>query len=127
MNFKNKEFGYMAYPGIATELFPNKIKEIALHDIFLRVCDHMSQSAMNVRSRSRKRDLVICRQSYYYFARKYTKKSLTQIGRVVNFDHATVISGIRHINDLLDTDKSIKRQIELIDFEISQYFYKPNN
>ena len=67
-------------------------------------------------SRSRKREHVQPRQISMFFHKKLTKLSLAEIGRQTgNFDHATALSGIRTINNLIATDKDFKRQIEEIE------------
>lgn len=49
-----------------------------------------------------KKETVVVRQAYCYFARKYTKHSLALIGKTIKRDHATVLHHIGMVDDLLD-------------------------
>jgi len=55
-----------------------------------------------LRSKSRKRDLVLRRQVLCVLGRDMGL-NLSIIGKELNIDHATVIHGIKNINSLLDT------------------------
>ena len=47
-----------------------------------------------------------------YLAKKYTSKSLPDIGRKFsNRDHTTVIHAVKKINQLIQDDENIKRNI----------------
>lgn len=58
----------------------------------------------------RDRELVIVRQFITYFLKENTKMTLSQIGNVFGKDHATVLSGIRTIKGLIETDRVIYGQ-----------------
>ena len=49
---------------------------------------------------SRKRDIVEARFIAFQLSRKYTRHSLTHIGKVFKKDHASVLHGIKKFNDL---------------------------
>lgn len=123
----SKKFGYMAYPGIAIEKFPKKLPTIPLEWMLEKVCEMMHEDILSVRSRSRQREYVVCRQIYYFIARKYSNKSLSEIGATLGYDHATVLHGSRTVINLSQTDRKFKEQVTSIDNKISQYFYKQNN
>ena len=62
---------------------------------------------------SRKEETVRPRQIAMYFSKEMTKKSLCEIGsHICNRDHATVISSIQTVNNLIDTDKKFREDIE---------------
>lgn len=72
----------------------------------------------DIKKKSRKREIVIPRQSYHYFARKYfphIEVSLTLIGQTTSVDHATVIHSVKTIKNLIETDKRFKLKIQELD------------
>ena len=58
----------------------------------------------NLKSRSRKFEIVLARNIYFKFARKFTNKGLTPIGMEVNRDHSTVLHGLKTLAKDLETD-----------------------
>lgn len=63
-------------------------------------------------------DAAQARQICYYLIRNNTKKSLKEIGQNLgNKDHATVLYGVRTINNLCDIDKKLKYLVDTIEFE----------
>ena len=66
-------------------------------------------------SARRSRSLVRPRQIAMYLSKKYTTKSLPDIGR--NFsgrDHTTVIHAVKTVDKLMHKDKDILQSIDLI-------------
>lgn len=62
-----------------------------------RVAREAGLSLSEIRSRSRRRDLVDTRQAAALAARRETAASLPQIGRILNRDHSTVLHGLRQL------------------------------
>ena len=66
----------------------------------------------------RKREIVTARHLFCYFAKLMTNKSLTDIGRYIDRDHATVMHAIKKINNLLsyheETNSQVMRISELL-------------
>lgn len=77
--------------------------------------------------KSRKRKIVESRQLYCFFAKKYTDKTLTDIGSAIRplYNHATVLHSIKSVNSLYEFDKSIFNQVNIIDERLD--FYRGNN
>lgn len=74
-------------------------------------------------NKSRRRDLVVFRQIIYYFARKHTTLSLKEIGKTTfNQDHATVIHGVRMINDLISVDKEYAKIVDELQYQLNGKF-----
>lgn len=74
-------------------------------------------------NKSRRRDLVVFRQMIYYFARKHTTLSLKEIGKTTfNQDHATVIHGVRMINDLISVDKEYAKIVDELQCQLNGKF-----
>ena len=55
------------------------------------VCNYYNLSQDELRSRTRTRPIARARQMYMYLARLYTTASYSQIGSLVDRDHATVL------------------------------------
>lgn len=72
-------------------------------------------SIEELKSRSRKRSVAFPRQVAMYMTRKYTDKSLADIGGLYNRDHSTVLHAIRTITRDMSRDTSVGEQIELLD------------
>lgn len=65
-------------------------------------------------SKSRKRAVTFPRQVAMYLARKLTGEGLNDIGRTFNRDHSTVVHAIRVISEAINSNGSVKGQIELL-------------
>lgn len=66
-----------------------------LETFLLMTCDVLGADQKLVKSKSRRRDLVMARYLYFYAAHeRFPKKSLEAIGRVVGKDHSSVHAGI---------------------------------
>ena len=61
---------------------------------------------------TRKDEKVYARQLIAYFCREMKVGSLEFIGRKIGKDHATIVSGVKAINNYIDTDKIKRGQIE---------------
>lgn len=91
----------------------NVSKEISIEYIQKLVCDYFGISIDQVKSKTRKREIVQARQISMYFAKDLTKSSLKTIG--MHFggrDHSTVIHACQTVNDLMETDKKFKVDVE---------------
>ncbi len=94
----------------------NTSHEISIDYIQKVVCDYFKIQVNDIFSSSRKRNIVQVRQTAMYFAKKYTELSLAQIGaQCGNKDHATVLHACRTVENLKETDRHFKEQLEDID------------
>lgn len=97
-------------------LVKNSKKEISVDYIQKVVCDYFSLSPDLLQSKTRKREIVQARQIAMYFSKSLTKSSLASIGALIGGkDHATVLHACKTVNNLMDTDKRFKGQIESIE------------
>ncbi|MEA2105628.1 MAG: chromosomal replication initiator protein DnaA [Bacteroidota bacterium] len=97
-------------------LVKNSKKEISVDYIQKVVCDYFNLSPDLLQSKTRKREIVQARQIAMYFSKALTKSSLASIGALIGGkDHATVLHACKTINNLMDTDKRFKSQIETIE------------
>ncbi len=91
----------------------NSSKEISIELIQKLVCDYFNIAVDLVKSKTRKREVVQARQISMYFAKDMTKASLKSIGsHFGNRDHSTVIHACQTVNDLMDTDKRFRADVE---------------
>lgn len=93
----------------------NSTREISIEFIQKLVCDYFTIPVEMVKSKTRKREIVQARQISMYYAKDLTKSSLKTIG--MHFggrDHSTVIHACQTVNDLMETDKKFKADIEEI-------------
>jgi Bacterial dnaA protein helix-turn-helix len=85
------------------------------------VCNGEGRLPAALQGKTRKREIVFCRQVIMYFLRQFSDKdsvSLAMIGRVFNKDHATVLHSCKTIKNLIDTDKNIALKIKLYEADI---------
>jgi chromosomal replication initiator protein len=100
---------------IVDTLVKNTRKEISIDYIQKVVCDYFNIPLNMIGSKTRKREIVQVRQIAMYFAKQLTKASLSSIGtKIGNKDHATVLHACKTVNNLIDTDKRFKIDIEEI-------------
>jgi len=85
-------------------------KEISIDYIQKVVSDYFEMDIETLKSKTRKRNIVQARQLAMFFAKKYTKASLANIGsQIGKRDHATVLHACKTIDNLLETDKEFKK------------------
>jgi chromosomal replication initiator protein len=84
---------------------------IDLERIITFVCQAYGFSQDELRSKSRKRDRVIARNTAFYLARKHTDLSLTDIGRRFNRKHSTVIKGIAAVEKEISRKSTLGNQL----------------
>ena len=73
-------------------------------------------------SKSRKKACTFPRQVSMYFARKYTEKGLSEIGKAFNRDHSTVVHSIRVITEAMNQQGSVRGQMEMLDKKFNAKF-----
>jgi chromosomal replication initiator protein len=91
-------------------------KELSIDYIQKVVCDYFNIAPEMLHTKTRKREIVQARQIAMYFSKNLTKSSLTTIGtKIGGKDHATVLHACKTVNNLSETDKRFKAQIEEIE------------
>jgi chromosomal replication initiator protein len=86
--------------------------DLSVDDILAAVADYYGISAEQMTGPSRKREVARPRQLVMYLTRVETGASLPQIGRALgNRDHTTVMYGCDKIEDLMETDPTLRRQV----------------
>ncbi|GAB1411183.1 hypothetical protein MASR1M90_23370 [Desulfovibrionales bacterium] len=82
-----------------------------LDQIISFICQAYGIAFDDLRSKSRKKDRVIARNTAFYLARKHTDLSLADIGRRFNRKHSTVIKGIASVEQEVARQSPLGSQI----------------
>lgn len=97
----------------------SKKKEFTIDHIQKVVCNYFNVPVEMLQSKTRKREIVQVRQVSMFFSKSLTKSSLATIGsQIGDKDHATVLHACKTVNNLIDTDKRFRVQIEDIEKKI---------
>jgi len=97
----------------------NTVKEISIAHVVDVVCDYFGTTPEQLSVKNRKQEIVQSRQIAMYFSKKYTKASLSVIGKQCgNKDHATVWHAVNTINDRIETDKQFRAMMNDIEKKI---------
>lgn len=94
------------FPGVLT-----KHKLIDKQKIIITICNIYDIPFSEVKSDSRRTEVVEPRMVISYFLRKYTRLSLCSIGSVFNRQHSTTYHNIRAVADRIEVDKYFRRKI----------------
>jgi chromosomal replication initiator protein len=93
-------------------------RPLSLEDIVDYVCDVYRISPDQLKSKSRKRQFVLARNTAFLLARQHTDMSLVDIGIRFNRRHSTVVKGItsieRHLSLRTPLGRELERTIESI-------------
>jgi chromosomal replication initiator protein len=102
---------------LAKEVLKNIIKEIqsdvSVDFIQKTVAEYFKVNLDSLKSKIKKREIVIPRQVAMYFCKRYTQLTLALIGE--NFggrDHSTVIHALESVEDMMKTDSNFKSSVE---------------
>jgi chromosomal replication initiator protein len=102
---------------LAKEVLKNIIKEIqsdvSVDFIQKTVSEYFKVNVEQLKSKVKKREIVIPRQVSMYFCKRYTQLTLALIGE--NFggrDHSTVIHALESVEDMMKTDANFKASVE---------------
>ncbi|HOE04573.1 MAG TPA: chromosomal replication initiator protein DnaA [Bacteroidales bacterium] len=91
-------------------------REISIEYIQKVVCNYFGMPVEAISSQTRKREIVQARQIAMFFAKNMTKNSLAAIGSYIGGkDHATVLHACKTVNNLIETDKKFKLDVEEIE------------
>ncbi len=102
---------------LAKEVLKNIIKEIqsdvSVDFIQKTVSEYFKVDLDSLKSKIKKREIVIPRQVAMYFCKRYTQLTLALIGE--NFggrDHSTVIHALESVEDMMKTDPNFKVSVD---------------
>lgn len=94
-------------------------REISIDTIMEVVADYFKIAVADLKSKSRKKEIVYPRQVAVYLAKEYTDLPLKSIG--VHFggrDHSTIIHSVQTITELIETDRSVEETV----YRLRSYF-----
>ena len=98
------------------KLIKNTKREISIDYIQKVVCNYFNIAVDQLQSKTRKREIVQARQVAMFFSKSLTKASLANIGsQIGGKDHATVLHACKTVNNLLETDKRFRLQVDEIE------------
>ncbi|NBC83598.1 MAG: chromosomal replication initiator protein DnaA [Bacteroidetes bacterium] len=98
------------------KLIKNTKREISIDYIQKVVCNFYDIPIQMLLSHTRKREIVQARQVAMYYSKTLTKASLASIGaQIGGKDHATVLHACKTVNNLIETDKQFKSQMDEIE------------
>ncbi len=100
-------------------IFPSEKKSITPEIILAAVCDHFNVSKEDILSSKRPREIARPRQIAMYLCQYMTNSSQQAIASFMNKDHSTVHHGINLITKSIETDDSLKKQIEILKKKIN--------
>ena len=101
---------------IIDKLIKSTKREISIDYIQKVVCNYYSIGIEQLQSKTRKREIVQARQVAMFFSKTLTKSSLATIGsQIGGKDHATVLHACKTVNNLIETDKRFRLQVDEIE------------
>lgn len=119
-SFNKREVNIELAKSVVEKFVKNIRKEISIDYIQKVVSDYFKLDIETLCSKSRKRNIVQARQLAMFFAKKYTKASLANIGsQIGDRDHATVLHACKTVDNLLETDKQFRAYFEEINNKLS--------
>lgn len=87
--------------------------EVSINYLQKVVTEHYKVSLESLKSKTRKKEVVMARHVAMYLAKQYTNHSLKSIGHYCGGrDHSTVIHALQAVNDMLDTAPQFRLSLE---------------
>ncbi len=87
--------------------------EVGMDFIQKTISEYFKISTDDMKAKTRKKEIVIARQTAMYFAKEYTNHSLKSIGyHFGGRDHSTVIHAVQSVNDMMETDSRFRSSMD---------------
>lgn len=119
-SFNKKEVTLDLTKTIVEKFVKNIKNEISIDYIQKVVSDYFQLDVDTLKSKTRKRHVVQARQLAMFFAKKFTKSSLANIGsQIGDRDHATVLHACKTVDNLVETDKQFRKFVDDIHKKLS--------
>jgi chromosomal replication initiator protein DnaA len=104
---------------IIERFIKNSKQEVSVEYVVNVICDYFGITVETLSQNTRKHQVVQARQLAMYFAKKFSKASLSAIGsQCGNKDHATVYHACKTVSDRIETDKQFKSLVSDIEKKI---------
>lgn len=91
--------------------------------VFNEVKNEYGVTAFQLYSSSRHQAIREARQVFSHLMRKHTDMTLSEIGKLVNRDHSTVIHACRTVESDIDGNVRYKKRYERINDKITEKLY----
>lgn len=90
-------------------------RRISVEDIQKQVANHYNVKVSDMHSARRARQVARPRQVAMYLSKKFTSKSLPEIGRRFGGkDHTTVMHAVKRVEELMGTDHEFSQDVEML-------------
>jgi len=90
-------------------------RKVTMDEIIKKSCEYYKLRQSDMMSPNRTRTIARPRQMAMYLCKKYTTRSLPEIGRKFGGrDHTTILHGVRKIEELIGKDNQIAEDAELL-------------
>lgn len=100
-------------------LTPNQKKIISPEFIIEVVAEHFNVSINDILSEKRDKSIALPRQIAMYLSKQYTSYNISEIGKVFNKDHSTVISNTKKIDELVKTNTDVSNNVAVLTNKIN--------
>lgn len=104
---------------LAREVVANAVKisrrQLNLEVIARKVSAYYGVEVDAIFTKSRKREISDARQMVMYMAKKHTQMPLTAIGHSIDRSHATVLYGVRNIEERLGVERQLQQDVNAIE------------
>jgi chromosomal replication initiator protein len=98
-----------------SDIFTARETEYLPEEILRAVAEHYGLRPEELRGVGRRKEVVLPRQVAMYLIRELTHASLPEIGQFFGGrDHTTVLYAIQKVQELLDADRSLQKDLALI-------------
>jgi len=119
-SFNKKEVTLDLAKQVVDKFVKNVKREVSIDYIQKTVSEYFQLDTDTLKSKTRKRHIVQARQLAMFFAKKFTKASLANIGsQIGDRDHATVLHACKTVDNLITTDKQFKKYVDDIHKKLS--------
>jgi chromosomal replication initiator protein len=119
-SFNKREVNIELAKQVVEKFVKNVKREISIDYIQKIVSDYFQLDVETLQSKTRKRHVVQARQLAMFFAKKFTKASLANIGsQIGDRDHATVLHACKTVDNLVTTDKQFRKFVDDINKKLS--------
>ena len=101
--------------GVLQDILNANNKRVTVEDIQKQVARHYNIKVSDMHSTRRSRNIARPRQMAIFLAKQLTQHSLPEIGRKFGGrDHSTIIHAVNRIEGLIETDNSIRQDMDIL-------------
>ena len=98
-----------------------RMRRVSPYEWIIEIISHYYDIPIEtMKQKTRKREIVQARQISYYFGNNYTNLSFYSLGKFFDQDHATALHGIKSINNLIFSNRDIRREINELETRIAE-------